>query len=157
MSSARPSPDCKLREEQLAMQALLELMHEEQQLLIEADIDALSVLTPRKNVLVGQLSAMAGLRHGQLAACGFPASEAGMEAWLAQAGEEPARTLWLSLLDQTRQAKEFNRVNGVLLNKHMAHTRAALSALSPAEQSNTTYGPSGQTSNAPTSRRLVVG
>lgn len=139
------------------MQALLELMHEEQQQLVEADIDALSLLTPRKNALLGQLSAMAGLRHRQLAATGFPASEAGMEAWLAQTGDEPARALWLGLLDQTRQAKEFNRVNGVLLNKHMAHTRAALNALNPAPQTSTTYGPSGQTSSAPTSRRLVVG
>jgi flagellar biosynthesis protein FlgN len=152
------SPLSRLQDELQAMQALLDLTREEQPLLIDAEIDQLAALTPRKTALVGQLAQCAAARHAQLAAAGFPASEAGMAAWLAAPGNEDGGALWSALLACTRQAKELNRVNGMLVNKHMAHARAALDALRPPTQTNhTTYGPSGQTSNAPTSRKLVIG
>lgn len=152
------SPLSRLQEELQAMQALLELTREEQPLLIGAEIEALAELTPRKTALVGQLARCAAARHAQLAAAGFPASEAGMAAWLAAPGNEDGDAPWSALLACTRQAKELNRVNGMLINKHMAHARSSLDALRPAAQSNhTTYGPSGQTSNAPASRKLVIG
>jgi flagella synthesis protein FlgN len=151
------SPMSSLREELNLMTELLDLMRQEQHHLIGADIDSLGGVTARKSELVGQLSALATTRHAALAAAGFEAREEGMRAWLAAGGADGADALWDELLQQTRAAKEANRVNGLLINRHLAHTRGALNALRPPAQGGNTYGPSGQTTSSPTSRRLIIG
>jgi len=150
-------PMTSLREEHKAMELLLTLMKQEQQHLIAADIDSLTALTAQKTALVQQMAGLASARHGALAAAGFPAREEGMDAWLAASGDATAAPLWTRVLAQTREAKELNRVNGMLINKHMAHAQGALNAMRPAAQSGAIYGPSGQTTASPTSRRLVIG
>ncbi|WP_317204394.1 flagellar protein FlgN [Janthinobacterium sp.] len=152
------SPLNSLREETALMGSLLELTRQEQLRLVAADIEELAALTLRKNALVLQLSACAKARHAALGAAGLPAAEEGMDAWLAGPGQDAdAAPLWAQLLELTRAAKEQNRVNGMLLNKHLAHTQGALATLRPAAQSGNIYGPSGQTTNSAPSRRLVVG
>ncbi len=99
------------------MTTLLALMKEEQRHLVAADIDAITELTVRKTALVGQLSQLAAQRHQALAATGFTAAEAGMEDWLISASEAEAAPLWKALLDTTREAKELNRINSLLVNK----------------------------------------
>ncbi|MDC8759332.1 flagella synthesis protein FlgN [Janthinobacterium fluminis] len=155
MSSATPLNS--LRDERALMNSLLELMQQEQRSLVAADIDMLTQLTERKTALVAQLSAGAARRHAALAAAGFAAGEEGMDAWLASAGDADAAALWRGLLDDTRAAKELNRLNGMLVNKQLAHTQGALNTLRPAAQSGNFYGPSGQTTTSTPSRRLVVG
>ncbi|APA67227.1 MULTISPECIES: flagella synthesis protein FlgN [unclassified Janthinobacterium] len=151
------TPFSSLRDEQELMTTLLALMKEEQLHLVAADIDAVAEITVRKTALIGQLSQLAAQRHQALAAAGFMAAEAGMEDWLVGAGIADAAPLWKALLETTREAKEQNRLNSLLVNKHMLHTQGALNALRPTAQSGNFYGPSGQpTTNTP-NRRVVIG
>jgi flagella synthesis protein FlgN len=153
------SPLTTLREEQQLITSLVDLMKQEQQFLVNADSDGLTVLTPQKSSMVQQMALLASQRHQALGAAGFPAREAGMEDWLASCNDQAARGLWLALLERTREAKELNRVNGMLINKQMTNTQTVLNALrTPAGSAEApVYGPSGQTSVGGPSRRYVVG
>lgn len=154
-----PSPNTTLRDEQQLIGLLIELMKQEQQFLVHADSEGLNTITPQKAELVQQAALLSGQRHQALGAAGFPAREAGMEDWLASSGDAAARGLWLELLELTREAKELNRVNGMLVNKQMTNTQVVLSAMrTPAGGADAgVYGPSGQAAVGGPSRRFVVG
>lgn len=154
---AGTAPTSSLRAERELMQTLLELIRQEQQYLVAADIENLPGLMARKAGLTAQLTALAAQRHAALAEIGGAASDAGMAAWLAGSGDEAERALWAELLSVTREAKESNRLNGMLINKHLAHTQGALNTLRPQSQGGTFYGPSGQTTGAAAPRRYIVG
>jgi flagella synthesis protein FlgN len=148
-----------LRDEQRLITSLVELMKQEQQFLVGADSDGLDKTTVQKSAMVQQMAALAGQRHLALGAAGFAAGEAGMEPWLAAAGDIHAAALWRDLLERTRAAKELNRVNGMLINKQMTHTQVVLNAMrTPAGGADAgVYGPSGQAAAGGPSRRYVVG
>ena len=150
------SPMSSLREEQRVITALLEVLKQEQQQLVAADIDGLTELTPRKSALVNDMAVLGSRRHNALGAAGYKAEEAGMEAWLAASGDAEAAPLWAQVLDLTREAKELNRVNGTLISKHLSHTQGALQALRPQAQGNF-YGPSGQPTSANPRRGFLAG
>jgi flagella synthesis protein FlgN len=152
---AAVSPKNSLQAELSKITELLDVLKREQQDLVAADIDHLTSLTPQKSALVSEMAALATTRHNALAEAGFPAMEAGMESWLAAQQDDAANLLWQRLLDQTREAKELNRLNGVLINKHLGHTQGALQALRP--QQTTVYGPSGMTTSGGTRRGFIAG
>ena len=153
-------PQATLPAEHERIAALVELMKQEQQLLVAADADALGELTPRKVALVQELAQLSRERHGALGGAGFMASEAGMAPWLAAQGDEAARAAWAQLLALTAEAKELNRVNGMLINRQMAHNQTVLNALrtpTAGAADATLYGAKGQTFGSAPSRRFVVG
>ena len=154
---ATASPGATLRDEQQLIGSIVALMKTEQQFLVSADADGLSTLTPKKLQLAQQAAELSRLRHKALGNAGFPAVDAGMEPWLAAGGCDELRTEWQQLLELTREAKELNRVNGMLVNKQMAHTQGMLNALRPAGHGAGVYGPGGQSMPAGPSRRFVVG
>lgn len=151
------APMSSLREEHQSLLELLDVLKQEQQHLVAADIDNLALATARKTELVLRMTLLANQRQSALGAAGHAAADAGMETWLAASGEADAQSLWRQVLDLTAEAKEINRLNGTLINRHMAYTQNALNALNPPAPSGNFYGPSGHATNAPTSRRLVVG
>lgn len=151
------SPGATLRDEQQVIGSIVELMKTEQQLLISADADGLSTITPNKLQLAQRAATLARVRHKALAAAGFTADEAGMEPWLAVGGSDEQRQDWNRLLELTRAAKELNRVNGMLVNRQLGQAQAALSALRGAGNGAGVYGPGGQTVSTGPSRRFVVG
>jgi flagella synthesis protein FlgN len=132
-------------------------MKTEQQLLISADADGLATITPNKLQLAQRAATLARVRHKALAAAGFTAGEAGMEPWLAVGGSDEQRQEWNRLLDLTREAKELNRVNGMLVNRQLGQAQAALGALRGTGGGAGVYGPGGQTVSTGPSRRFVVG
>ena len=153
-------PDASLPHEHERISALVELMKQEQRFLVAADADGLEGLTPRKVALVQELAQLSRQRHAALAGAGFIASEAGMEPWLAAQGDEAARSAWSRLLTLTAEAKELNRVNGMLINRQMAHNQSVLNALrtpTAGAADSTLYGAKGQTFGSAPSRRFVVG
>jgi flagella synthesis protein FlgN len=152
-------PNATLTAEHERIAALVELMKQEQQFLVAADADGLAGLTPRKVVLVQELAQLSRERHAALGGAGFIASEAGMEPWLAAQGDDAARAAWSQLLALTAEAKELNRVNGMLINRQMAHNQTVLNALRTptAAPESTLYGAKGQTFGTAPSRRFVVG
>ncbi|NRR30080.1 flagellar protein FlgN [Oxalobacteraceae bacterium] len=152
------SPMNSLRGEQTLMTSLLEVLKQEQAHLIAADIEGLTALTVEKTVLVNQMAVLASQRHSALGAAGYPAQESGMDAWLAASGDSDAPALWHEVLALTQEAKELNRINGMLINRHMSHTQGALNALRPQTQNaNHFYGPSGIATTSTPSRGFIVG
>ncbi len=151
------APILTLREEQRLMTDLLDILKQEQRSLVAADIDLLATLTPRKSELLSQLAALATVRHQALGSAGFEAREAGMEVWLCAHGTPEDKSLWNSVLANTREAKELNRLNGMLINKQLSHTQGALQALRPPSPAGAVYGPSGRTTTSTTSRGFLAG
>ena len=153
------SPLDTLHDEQHLVSSLLDLMKQEQQCLIGADTDGLNAITPRKAERMNELAVLANQRHQALGASGFPADEAGMQAWAGQSADRAASEAWHTLLDLTREAKEINRVNGMLINKQMTHNQGLINAMrQPANAPDTTvYGPTGQAAPGGPSRRFLVG
>jgi flagella synthesis protein FlgN len=152
------SPGATLRDEQQLIGSIVELMKTEQQFLVSADADGLSRIVPDKLKLAQRAAELSRTRHQALGAAGFAPGEHGMEPWLAVGGDATSRGLWNHLLELTREAKELNRVNGMLINKQLAHTQGVLNALRGASAGDAgTYGPEGQTVTAGPSRRYVVG
>jgi flagella synthesis protein FlgN len=156
---ATASPISTLRDEQTLIATLLKLMKQEQQCLVNADTDGLTAITPQKSQLINQMSQLSSLRLQALGAAGFAAREAGMDAWLAGSPDPAAATLWQELLVLTREAKELNRVNGMLINKQMNYNQNLINAMrTPAQGAdNSFYGPSGQPTAGGPSRRYVIG
>ena len=153
------SPIHTVRDEFSLINTLIELMKQEQRLLVAADTDGLTAVTAQKSQLVAQMAALSKTRHDQLAQAGFAAEDASMAGWLERHGDKDGASLWQDLLAATRQAKELNRVNGMLISKQLNNTHTLLNAMrTPAGAADPgVYGPSGQTSNSQPSRRFVVG
>jgi flagella synthesis protein FlgN len=158
MSTATPLNS--LREEQHIMSTLLDVLRQEQQLLVKAEIESLQAVTTRKTALVTQMTLLSAQRHRALGKAGFPAQESSMDAWIAASGEarDESAALWQALLEHTREAKELNRINGMLINKQMGHTQGALQALRPqGAAQNNFYGPGGMSTTLPRSRGFLAG
>ncbi len=157
MSSA--SPHSTLQDELKLINCLVDLMKQEQQFLIAANTDGLATLTPLKAQLVAQANALAARRHQCLADDNFPDSDVGMAAWLARMDNPAAASAWEQLLDRSREAKEQNRINGMLINKQLAQNQQLINAMrTPAGAADTAfYGPQGQATTPTGKRGLAVG
>ncbi len=152
------SPLTTLNDEFALISSLVELMKQEQRHLVGINVDGLLDLTPQKSQLIQQMAALAAQRHRALGKLGLAADENGMLAWLETAGDD-AQALWRQVLDETREAKELNRVNGMLISKQLAHTQTIMQAMrTPTSAAdNSVYGPNGQTSGLSSANRYVLG
>jgi flagella synthesis protein FlgN len=148
-----------LQDELKLIDCLIDLMKQEQQFLVAAKTDGLDTLTPLKLQLVEQMGALAAQRHQCLEAAGLAGSEAGMQAWVERTADPVVSASWQQTLVRMREAKELNRVNGMLINKQMMHNQVLIQAMrTPADAADTGfYGPSGQATTVSSKRRLVVG
>ncbi|HVL75904.1 MAG TPA: flagellar protein FlgN [Noviherbaspirillum sp.] len=158
MQAFASTPAQTLSEELAAARALLKLLNDEQELLVQADVDGLNRALEEKGSLVAKMGELAMRRYRHLTDAGFDGSEAGMQSWLNS--RKPAGTAqqdWAALLELARQGKELNRTNGMLIGQHMARTQSALNVLQGAPEGGQMYGPNGQATTAAGGRRLVVG
>jgi flagella synthesis protein FlgN len=156
---ASASTHVPLQDELKLIECLIDLMKQEQQFLVAGSTDGLATLTPLKNQLIEQLAALGAQRNQHLAQQGFVASETGMASWLKRASDPALDACWQELLARTADAKELNRVNGMLINKQLSHNQGLIQAMrQPAGAADTAfYGPQGQTTTISGKRRLVVG
>ncbi len=136
------SPACQLDAETSALRSLLAVLQQVQTLLTAGDVDAHACLLEDKANHVAELSRLADDRHRALCKLGFPASEKGMQHWLALS-PDCTRAKWDSLMSLARAAHEANRVNGLLLGQLQTRNRQALAALGLGAPSGL-YGASGQ-------------
>jgi flagellar biosynthesis protein FlgN len=158
MNATGNGPAATLNDEIAVASNLVDVLKREQTVLIAADTEALPALTEEKAKLVAQIAVLANKRYQALAAAGFQDEEAGMKAWIdSPASSAAAGQSWNTLLEAARAAKELNRVNGMLIAKHMARNQATLTVLQGGRQSVSLYGPNGQPSATPGSRGLVIG
>ena len=108
------TPSTTLHDEQQLMSLMLTLLKQEQASLVDAHADGVAEVTQQKSDVIARLGELARQRHRALGKAGFPAEEAGMDAWIAASGEPHIADAWAALLDTTREAKELNRINGML-------------------------------------------
>ncbi len=147
-----------LAEENRAVGALLGLIREEQELLVQSRVQDMQPVIQHKAEHVAQLARLAARRHALLDAHGCAASETGMQQWLARHPQPQVDEAWRNLLGQVRSAKEVNRTNGLLIHTQLNRNRAALGVLSGGVTSlDNLYGPNGQTSHPAPSLGHVVG
>ena len=154
---AMPDPSSSLRSEQQIMQSLQQLLLQEQAMLIEASIDGLVELMLAKGSLVADLGRLAKERHAALAAHGLSANETGMRDWIASPTSDEAREIWNSLLEMTKEARELNRINGMLIGRHLLRNQNELNVLQGKPQNTNFYGRDGQSTGKGVGRGLAIG
>jgi flagella synthesis protein FlgN len=159
MDSFSTSPADSLSEEHKAVRALTQLLKLEQEHLVQADVEGVAALTESKAKAAAHVAELASGRYQALAAAGFEAQEAGMQAWLASpAASLTAKTSWQELIELAQAASEINRVNGTLINKQMVRNQTVLNILQYGSvQGNHVYGPDGQTSGKAHGRHIIAG
>ena len=159
MSMASTAVAATLQDELQATETLIALMQQEQQQLIDAQVDALPALTERKSVLLAQLSTLTRRRHAALAAAGVRADESGMRDWLAAQDVSSAAVAqsWQLLRSHCDTAREQNRINGMLISRHLVRGQTELNILQGQPQHSTLYGRNGQTATAAAGRGRAIG
>jgi len=123
---------------------LLETLSREQASLVMADIDSIESLMEEKAVLLQRINMTAKSRYAELAANGFEANESGMLAWLKHQAKPTVNEQWLNFQKTLSQAKEMNRLNGVLINKHFNRNQQLLNHLQGNSSAGDVYGKNGQ-------------
>lgn len=135
---------------------LLETLSREQTSLVMADIDSIEALIEEKSVLLQSINVTAKSRYAALAANGFEPSEVGMLAWLKRQEKPAFNERWESFQKVLNQAKEMNRLNGILINKHFNRNQQLLSHLQGNSSASDVYGKNGQTKSQSLARGSLM-
>ena len=123
---------------------LLEVLTREQSSLVIADIDAIETAMEEKSFLLQNISLTANARYALLAASGFEANESGMIDWLKRQAKSALNESWERFQKSIIQAKEMNRLNGMLINKHFNRNQQLLNHLQGNSANGSVYGKNGQ-------------
>lgn len=121
------------------------LLDNEQRALQNGDLEALPTLTEEKTAAVGQLARLGHARNQLLQHAGLPADQAGLKSW---AGNDAARIALIDrILALAAEARELNRLNGMLIAGRLQQTQSALDILTRSKTGGGLYGPDGQTAH----------
>lgn len=134
-----------MNDEALAMQELVEILTQEQEFLIDGSLELLSEVTEGKSRCLIRSSELAQRRYRALQAANQSPDENGMRAWLAVRNNDDMKQAWKKLFEITAKASELNRVNGMLIGKHLSRNSMAMHALNNTHRNSGVYGPDGQT------------
>lgn len=158
MQNPAADPANRLVEELETARSLLQVLKQEQACLMNADVDELQRLTQEKSGLVTKMANLGQSRLAALSNCGLEAREESMDTWLRSSSQpHPAQRVWQELLELAKNAKELNRVNGLLIGQHMTRNQTLLNTLRGNTPAGAMYGPDGQASSSATPRKFVVG
>lgn len=135
---------------------LLEVLTREQSSLVIADIDAIETAMEEKSFLLQSISTTANSRYAILAANGFEANESGMLAWLKHQAQPVLLEAWVHFQKLINQAKEMNRLNGLLINKHFNRNQQLLNHLQGNSANGGVYGKNGQAKSQSSARSSLV-
>jgi flagellar biosynthesis protein FlgN len=134
---------------------LLEVMQQEQTALIHGDIDAIEGLLTEKSTLLQRMNLAVLNRYEDLSASGFEGSEAGMNQWLKQQANPNINRAWNAFKKTLIEAKEINRLNGLLINRQFNLKQQTLQQLQGNMGNGETYGRSGKADLNPMSRTAL--
>ena len=135
---------------------LLEVLTREQSSLVIADIDAIETAMEEKSFLLQNISLTANARYALLAASGFEANESGMIDWLKRQAKSALNESWERFQKSIIQAKEMNRLNGMLINKHFNRNQQLLNHLQGNSANGSVYGKNGQAKTQSNTRASLV-
>lgn len=126
---------------------LVAILSREQNNLVSANIDAIEGIIEEKSVVMQQMSNALQARYKMLEASRYEPNEAGLMQWLGKQTDVSIKQEWMGFQKLLTQAKEMNRVNGILINKHFNRNQQQLNVLKSGHSSGEFYGPNGQSSS----------
>ncbi len=135
---------------------LLTLLSREQSSLVSIDLDSIEALIEEKSVLLQKISALADNRYKALATAGFEENESGMVAWLKYNATPALNKSWESFQKSILEAKELNRLNGTLINKHFNRNQQLLNQLQGNAAGDFVYGKDGQAKTQSSTRSALT-
>ena len=135
---------------------LFEILSREQSSLVMTDIDAIERLMDEKSELLQLITTTAKSRYAALAAKGFESNEMGMIAWLKVQENPVTNELWQNFQKTLSQAKEMNRLNGMLINKHFNRNQQLLNHLQGNSGGADVYAKNGQAKVHSSSRSALI-
>ena len=150
------SPASNLSQEKAALARLLEKLRQEQVFLSETTAEGMADLIGDKAAVVAEMTILAGNRHTLLGTLGYSEDEDGMQKWMNEQGTDIDKDLWADLFELAQDAKELNRVNGILIGKRLSLNQNALTILQGKSNIGNFYGPDGQSNIQSSGRRLGV-
>jgi len=133
---------------------LLFLLSREQISLVNADIDSIEAMLDEKGALLQRINASVQDRYKALFKAGYEPNENGMAAWVRKDTLPKQVEAWQSFQKTLDQAKEMNRLNGQLINKHFNRNQQFINHLQGASGTGV-YGPNGQTASQSYSRAAL--
>jgi flagella synthesis protein FlgN len=126
---------------------LSQLLQQEREALRNADLNLIQQLIQQKQPHVVQLEQLGRQREQLVKAAGFPGGKAGLEAFIANHSEAEAQHL-SSLLAKLRKVaqscREFNQINGGIVNVNRQYLGRAISILRGRDPETSSYGPGGE-------------
>jgi len=146
-----------LRAERDAFREFCDILQTERACLLRADVEALAQVTRQKSERVDRLVELRDTRTRYLESLGVDPGSSDSERWLLTHTAAEAATLsrlWKELVESARRARDLNHANAALITARLTHNQAALAALHTAAQTQSLYGPDGQTDLVPEHREL---
>ena len=142
-----------LEQEILLISQFIELLHQEQSCLKQAEPELLGQISLDKEPLIQSLNELESKRIQAVGNAGKLSNQALMTNWLAQNPKNKSATVhWEKLLKLAGDAKVLNEVNNQLVKLHLAKTNAALSILNSQPESRQLYGSDGHAAQTTGSR-----
>lgn len=135
---------------------LLLALKNEQTALVATDIDAIEALLDERSALLQSINIAAKNRYEALAINGFEPNEFGMIAWLKRQGKTAIKEAWENFQKALNQAKEMNRLNGILINRHFNRNQQILNQLQNPSSADSIYSRNGHTKSSLLSRAGLV-
>ncbi|ACR30382.1 flagella synthesis protein FlgN [Burkholderia glumae] len=121
------------------------LVYEQKALTAASPADTLPDIIARKTELVERLASLEKQRDAQLAALGYAAGKAGIDA--AAERDPGIASRWKLLRDATERARHANMNNGMLIRIRMDYNERTLQVLRAQPARAGLYGPDGRVSN----------
>jgi flagella synthesis protein FlgN len=135
---------------------LLATIRSEQTALVKADIDAIEAILDKKSGVLQRMNVVVLNRYEALAANGFEPNEAGMSEWLKRQAKPALSEAWAVLKKTLIQAKELNRLNGMLINRQFNLNQQLLNHLQGNSGASDVYGRNGQAKTQSASRAALM-
>jgi flagella synthesis protein FlgN len=129
---------------------LAQLLRQEREALRAADAELIQHISQEKQPYIVQLEQLGRQREQLLKAAGFPGGKSGLEAFIAN--HEPDESGMIEQLLQklrtiAKVCRDFNQINGGIVNVNRQHMNRALSILRGRDPDTSAYGPGGQFTN----------
>ncbi|MBC3880150.1 flagellar protein FlgN [Undibacterium sp. LX40W] len=141
------------------MSALVQLLKKEEEVLVDNTPDKLETIVLEKNTLLTQIIALEKNRNSSLSQSGLSPDAEGMNLLFSQLStSSDVQNNWERLLNLSSAAKENNRTNGILINRHMVRNQTTLNILQQNDQTASVYGADGQSRvNSNSGRGIIAG
>lgn len=139
------------------MNSFVSVLQKEEQILSDNQAEKLEQIIGEKNLVLNDILVIEKQKNQLLTQLGFAIDAEGMNAFLAKtSGERSIHESWKQLLELSAQAKECNRVNGLLINRQMVKNQTALNILQQTDQNAAVYGADGQSKTTSSSGRGFI-